>query len=161
LVIPFGDGFALSNLNIGLLYVFAISSLSVHSVIMAGWSSNSKYSFLGALRSAAQMISYEVSMGITIISVILLSGSLNLNEIVNAQKSIWYCIPLFPMFIIFFICALAETNRHPFDLPEAEAELVSGYNVEYSAMSFALFFLAEYSNIILMCSLTVILFLGG
>jgi NADH-quinone oxidoreductase subunit H len=161
LVIPFGDGFALSNLNIGLLYVFAISSLSVHSVIMAGWSSNSKYSFLGALRSAAQMISYEVSMGITIISVILLSGTLNLNEIVNAQKSLWYCIPLFPMFIIFFICALAETNRHPFDLPEAEAELVSGYNVEYSAMSFALFFLAEYSNIILMCSLTVILFLGG
>lgn len=160
-VIPFGNGFALSNLNIGLLYIFAISSLSVHSVIMAGWSSNSKYAFLGALRSAAQMISYEVSMGITIISVILLAGSLNLNEIVNAQKNIWYCIPLFPMFLIFFICALAETNRHPFDLPEAEAELVSGYNVEYSAMSFALFFLAEYSNIILMCSLTVILFLGG
>lgn len=161
IVIPFGDGFALSNLNVGLLYVFAISSLSVHSVIMAGWSSNSKYAFLGALRSAAQMISYEVSMGITIISVILMSGSLNLNDIVNAQKNIWYCIPLFPMFIIFFICALAETNRHPFDLPEAEAELVSGYNVEYSAMSFALFFLAEYSNIILMCSLIVILFLGG
>lgn len=161
IVIPFGDGFALSNLNIGLLYVFAISSLSVHSVIMAGWSSNSKYAFLGALRSAAQMISYEVSMGITIISVILLSGSLNLNDIVMAQRNIWYCIPLFPMFIIFFICALAETNRHPFDLPEAEAELVSGYNVEYSAMSFALFFLAEYSNIILMCSLITILFLGG
>jgi NADH-quinone oxidoreductase subunit H len=160
-VIPFGNGFALSNLNIGLLYIFAISSLSVHSVIMAGWSSNSKYAFLGALRSAAQMISYEVSMGITIISVILLAGSLNLNDIVNAQKNIWYCIPLLPMFIVFFICALAETNRHPFDLPEAEAELVSGYNVEYSAMSFALFFLAEYSNIILMCSLTVILFLGG
>lgn len=160
-VIPFGNGFALSNLNIGLLYIFAISSLSVHSVIMAGWSSNSKYAFLGALRSAAQMISYEVSMGITIISVILLSGSLNLNDIVNAQKHIWYVIPLFPMFLIFFICALAETNRHPFDLPEAEAELVSGYNVEYSAMSFALFFLAEYSNIILMSALTVILFLGG
>ena len=160
-VIPFGNGFALADLNIGLLYVFAISSLSVHSVIMAGWSSNSKYAFLGALRSAAQMISYEVSMGITIISVILLAGSLNLNDIVLAQKSMWYCIPLFPMFLIFFICALAETNRHPFDLPEAEAELVSGYNVEYSAMSFALFFLAEYSNIILMCSLIVILFLGG
>ena len=160
-VIPFGDGFALSNLNVGLLYIFTISSLSVHSVIMAGWSSNSKYAFLGALRSAAQMISYEVSMGITIVSVILLTGSLNLNDIVLAQKNIWFCIPLFPMFIIFFICALAETNRHPFDLPEAEAELVSGYNVEYSAMSFALFFLAEYSNIILMCSLTVILFLGG
>ena len=160
-VVPFGDGFALSNLNVGLLYIFAISSLSVHSVIMAGWSSNSKYAFLGALRSAAQMISYEVSMGITIVSVILLSGSLNLNDIVIAQKNLWYCIPLFPMFIIFFICALAETNRHPFDLPEAEAELVSGYNVEYSAMSFALFFLAEYSNIILMCSMTVILFLGG
>jgi NADH-quinone oxidoreductase subunit H len=161
IIIPFGDGFSLSNLNVGLLYVFAISSLSVHSVIMAGWSSNSKYAFLGALRSAAQMISYEVSMGITIISVILLSGSLNLNEIVISQKKLWYCIPLFPMFIIFFICALAETNRHPFDLPEAEAELVSGYNVEYSAMSFALFFLAEYSNIILMCSMTVILFFGG
>lgn len=160
-VIPFGNGFALSNLNIGLLYLFTISSLSVHSVIMAGWSSNSKYAFLGALRSAAQMISYEVSMGITLISVILLSGSLNLNDIVMAQKYIWYCIPLFPMFIIFFICILAETNRHPFDLPEAEAELVSGYNVEYSAMSFALFFLAEYSNIILMCALTVILFCGG
>ncbi len=160
-VVPFGDGFALSNLNVGLLYIFAISSLSVHSVIMAGWSSNSKYAFLGALRSAAQMISYEVSMGITIVSVILLAGSLNLNDIVIAQKNLWYFIPLFPMFIIFFICALAETNRHPFDLPEAEAELVSGYNVEYSAMSFALFFLAEYSNIILMCSMTVILFLGG
>lgn len=161
IVIPFGDGFALTDLNIGLLYVFAISSLSVHSVIMAGWSSNSKYAFLGALRSAAQMISYEVSMGITIISVILLSGSLNLNDIVLSQQNLWFCIPLLPMFIIFFICALAETNRHPFDLPEAEAELVSGYNVEYSAMSFALFFLAEYSNIILMCSLIVILFLGG
>jgi len=161
IVIPFGNGFALSNLNIGLLYIFTISSLSVHSVIMAGWSSNSKYAFLGALRSAAQMISYEVSMGITIISVILLAGSLNLNDIVIAQQNLWYVIPLFPMFLIFFICALAETNRHPFDLPEAEAELVSGYNVEYSAMSFALFFLAEYSNIILMCSLTVILFFGG
>lgn len=160
-VIPFGNGFALSNLNLGLLYIFMISSLSVHSVIMAGWSSNSKYAFLGALRSAAQMISYEVSMGITIVSVILLSGSLNLNDIVIAQQNLWYCIPLFPMFIIFFICSLAETNRHPFDLPEAEAELVSGYNVEYSGMSFALFFLAEYSNIILMCSLNVILFFGG
>jgi len=159
--IPFGNGIVLSNLNMGLLYIFTISSLSVHSVIMAGWSSNSKYAFLGALRSAAQMISYEVSMGITIISVILFTGSLNLIDIVMAQKNIWFCIPLFPMFIIFFICALAETNRHPFDLPEAEAELVSGYNVEYSSMSFALFFLAEYSNIILMSTLTVILFLGG
>ena len=160
-VIPFGNGYALANLNIGLLYLFAISSLGVHSIIMAGWSSNSKYAFLGALRSAAQMISYEVSMGVTIISVILLSGSLNLNDIVVAQQNTWNFIPLFPMFIIFFICTLAETNRHPFDLPEAEAELVSGYNVEYSAMGFALFFLAEYSNIILMCALTVILFLGG
>ena len=160
-VIPFGNGIVLSNLNMGLLYIFTISSLSVHSVIMAGWSSNSKYAFLGALRSAAQMISYEVSMGITIISVILFTGSLNLIDIVMAQKNMWFCIPLFPMFIIFFICALAETNRHPFDLPEAEAELVSGYNVEYSSMSFALFFLAEYSNIILMSTLTVILFLGG
>lgn len=160
-VIPFGDGYAIANLNIGLLYLFAISSLGVHSIIMAGWSSNSKYAFLGALRSAAQMISYEVSMGVTIISVILLSGSLNLNDIIIAQKNTWYFIPLFPMFIIFFICTLAETNRHPFDLPEAEAELVSGYNVEYSAMGFALFFLAEYSNIILMCTLSVILFLGG
>ena len=160
-VIPFGNGYALANLNIGLLYLFAISSLGVHSIIMAGWSSNSKYAFLGALRSAAQMISYEVSMGVTIISVILLSGSLNLNDIVVAQQNTWNFIPLFPMFIIFFICTLAETNRHPFDLPEAEAELVSGYNVEYSAMGFALFFLAEYSNIILMCTLSVILFLGG
>jgi len=160
-VIPFGDGLVLADLNIGLLYVFAISSLGVHSVIMAGWSSNSKYAFLGALRSAAQMISYEISMGTTIITVILLAGSLNFTDIVYSQYNTWYAISLFPMFIIFFICTLAETNRHPFDLPEAEAELVSGYNVEYSAMGFALFFLAEYSNIILMCTLTTILFLGG
>jgi len=160
-VIPFGSGYALADINIGLLYVFAVSSLAVHSVIMAGWSSNSKYAFLGALRSAAQMISYEISMGTTIISVILLAGTLNFTDIVEAQYNTWYAIPLFPMFLIFFICTLAETNRHPFDLPEAEAELVSGYNVEYSAMGFALFFLAEYSNIILMCTLTVILFLGG
>lgn len=160
-VIPFGDGLVLADLNIGLLYVFAVSSLGVHSVIMAGWSSNSKYAFLGALRSAAQMISYEISMGTTIISVILLSGSLNFTDIVYSQYNTWYAVSLFPMFIIFFICTLAETNRHPFDLPEAEAELVSGYNVEYSAMGFALFFLAEYSNIILMCTLTVILFMGG
>ena len=160
-VIPFGNGFALSDINIGLLYVFAVSSLAVHSVIMAGWSSNSKYAFLGALRSAAQMISYEISMGTTIVSVILLSGTLNFTDIVEAQSNTWYAVSLFPMFVIFFICTLAETNRHPFDLPEAEAELVSGYNVEYSAMGFALFFLAEYSNIILMCTLTVILFLGG
>ena len=160
-VIPFGDGLVLADLNIGLLYVFAISSLGVHSVIMAGWSSNSKYAFLGALRSAAQMISYEIAMGTTIVSVILLSGSVNFTDIVYSQSKTWYAVSLFPMFIIFFICTLAETNRHPFDLPEAEAELVSGYNVEYSAMGFALFFLAEYSNIILMCTLTTILFLGG
>lgn len=160
-VIPFGSGFALADINIGLLYVFAVSSLAVHSVIMAGWSSNSKYAFLGALRSAAQMISYEIALGTTIVSVILLSGTLNFTDIVEAQANTWYCVSLFPMFIIFFICTLAETNRHPFDLPEAEAELVSGYNVEYSAMGFALFFLAEYSNIILMCTLTTILFMGG
>jgi len=160
-VIPFGNGYALADINIGLLYVFAVSSLAVHSVIMAGWSSNSKYAFLGALRSAAQMISYEIALGTTIVSVILLSGTLNFTDIVEAQANTWYAVSLFPMFVIFFICTLAETNRHPFDLPEAEAELVSGYNVEYSAMGFALFFLAEYSNIILMCTLTTILFLGG
>jgi len=160
-VIPFGEGMVLADINLGVLYTFTISSLSVHTIIMAGWSSNSKYAFLGALRSAAQMISYEIAMGVSIISVLLSTGSLNLTDIVVAQANIWNIFPLFPCFIIFFLCALAETNRHPFDLPEAEAELVAGYNVEYSAMSFALFFLAEYSNIILMCILTVIFFLGG
>lgn len=160
-VIPFDYGYVLANFDFGILYIFTVSSLSVHSVIMAGWSSNSKYAFLGAVRSAAQMISYEVSFGVTIVSVILLSRSLNLSEIVLQQKQIWNMWPLFPMFIIFFICALAETNRHPFDLPEAESELVSGYNVEYAAVGFALFFLAEYSNIMIMSVLTAIFFTGG
>ena len=160
-IIPFGVGAVIANIDLGILYFFAISSLGVYSIIMAGWSSNSKYAFLGGLRSAAQMISYEVAIGFTIISVFLCSGSLNLTEVVLAQKSVWYCFPLFPMFLVFFISALAETNRHPFDLPEAEAELVSGYNVEYSAMGFALFFLGEYGNIILMSCSIAILFLGG
>ena len=161
-VIPLGDGLAIADINVGILYLFAISSLGVYGILMAGWASNSKYAFLGAIRSAAQMISYEVSMGFIIITVLLLAGSLNLTDIVNAQrKSIWFIVPLFPMFVIFFISTLAETNRHPFDLPEAEAELVAGYNVEYSAMTFALFFLGEYANMILMCSMTTILFLGG
>jgi len=139
-VIPFGEGLVLSNINVGILYLFAISSLSVYGILLSGWSSNSKYAFLGSLRSVAQMISYEVSMGFIVISVVLCSGSFNLSEIVFAQEKIWFIIPLFPMFLMFFVSALAETNRHPFDLPEAEAELVSGYNVEYSAMGFALFF---------------------
>ena len=160
-IIPIGDGQTLCDFHLGLLYSFAISSLSVHTIIMAGWSSNSKYAFLGGLRSAAQMISYEVSLGTTILSLILISGTLNFSNIIENQAEIWLWLPLFPIFVIFFITALAETNRHPFDLPEAEAELVSGYNVEYSAMGFALFFLAEYSNIILMSAITVILFLGG
>ncbi len=161
-VIPFGEGMVIANINVGILYLFAISSLGVYGILMAGWASNSKYAFLGAIRSAAQMISYEVSMGFIIITVLLVAGSLNLSDIVNAQKeSIWFIFPLFPMFIIFFISTFAETNRHPFDLPEAEAELVAGYNVEYSAMTFALFFLGEYANMILMCSMTTILFLGG
>ena len=151
----------LADLNVGIMYLFAISSLGVYGVITSGWSSNSKYAFLGALRSAAQMVSYEVSIGVIIITVLLCVGSLNLSEIVLAQSDIWFCIPLFPMFIMFFISALAETNRHPFDLPEAEAELVAGYNVEYSAMGFALFFLGEYANMLLMSGMTVILFLGG
>lgn len=161
IVIPVSLGEVLCDFNLGILYTFAISSLGVHTVIMAGWSSNSKYAFLGGLRSAAQMISYEVSMGVTLLSVLLLAGSLNYSTIVESQTNIWLYLPLFPVFLIFFVTALAETNRHPFDLPEAEAELVSGYNVEYSAMGFALFFLAEYSNIILMSSVTAILFLGG
>ena len=160
-VIPFGDNMVLIDLNVGVLFVFAISSLGVYGIITAGWSSNSKYAFLGALRSAAQMVSYEVSLGLIIMCVLLCAGSLNLTEIVNAQKEVWYCIPLFPLFLMFFVSALAETNRAPFDLPEAEAELVSGYNTEYAAMGFALFFLGEYANMILMCSMVNIFFLGG
>jgi NADH-quinone oxidoreductase subunit H len=160
-VIPFGDGMFFSEISLGILYLLAISSLGIYGVIIAGWSSNSKYAFLGALRSTAQMISYELTIGFTILSVLACTGSLNLTEIVLSQKTVWYCVPMFPLFIIFFISILAETNRHPFDLPEAEAELVSGYNVEYSAMGFALFFLGEYANMLLMSSLTTILFLGG
>jgi NADH-quinone oxidoreductase subunit H len=160
-VIPFGHGMVLSDLNVGLLYIFAVSSLGVYGIITSGWSSNSKYAFLGALRSAAQMVSYEVSIGLIIISVLLCAGSLNLSKIIIAQESIWYIVPLFPVFIMFFISALAETNRAPFDLPEAEAELVAGYFTEYSAMGFALFFLGEYANILMMCALCSILFLGG
>lgn len=160
-VIPFGIGGVIINLNLGILYFFAISSLGVYSIIMAGWSSNSKYAFLGSIRSAAQMISYEISMGFVLITVFICVGSLNLTSIVLAQESIWYIFPLLPMFLVFFVSALAETNRHPFDLPEAEAELVSGYNVEYSASGFALFFLGEYSNILLMGAIISILFLGG
>jgi NADH-quinone oxidoreductase subunit H len=160
-VIPFGETMVLSDLNVGLLYIFAVSSLGVYGILTSGWASNSKYAFLGALRSAAQMVSYEVSIGLIIISVLLCAGSLNLSKIVLAQEDIWYVIPLFPVFILFFVSALAETNRAPFDLPEAEAELVAGYNVEYSAMGFALFFLGEYANILMMCALSTILFLGG
>jgi NADH-quinone oxidoreductase subunit H len=160
-VIPFGEGIVLSNINVGILYLFAVSSLSVYGIILSGWSSNSKYAFLGAIRSAAQMISYEVSIGFIVVTVVICAGSFNLSEIVLAQSKVWYIFPLFPMFLMFFVSALAETNRHPFDLPEAEAELVSGYNVEYSAMGFALFFLGEYANMLLMSALTSILFLGG
>lgn len=160
-VIPFGVGMVLSNINVGILYLFAISSLSVYGVIIAGWASNSKYAFLGALRSAAQMVSYEVSIGLIIISVLLSAGSLNLTQIVEAQKGLWFIVPHLPMAVIFLISALAETNRSPFDLPEAEAELVAGYNVEYSSMTFALFFLGEYGNMILMSAIGSILFLGG
>nr|YP_009944490.1 NADH dehydrogenase subunit 1 [Osmundea sinicola]QFR99784.1 NADH dehydrogenase subunit 1 [Osmundea sinicola] len=160
-VIPFDEGLVFSDLNIGVLYLLAISSLGVYGIIIAGWSSNSKYAFLGALRSTAQMISYEVSIGLIIISVLLCAGSLNFSEIVLSQQSIWYLVPLFPSLVMFYISILAETNRAPFDLPEAEAELVAGYNVEYSAMGFALFFLGEYANMILMCSLTTIFFMGG
>jgi len=160
-VIPFGENLYVTNINVGILYLFAVSSLGVYGIIMAGWASNSKYPFLGALRSAAQMVSYEVSIGLVIITVLLCVGSLNLVDIVVAQKNIWFAIPLFPMFVIFFISALAETNRPPFDLPEAEAELVSGYQTEYSGMMYALFWLGEYANILLMCALGAILFLGG
>jgi len=160
-VIPFGENQVLANINVGILYIFAISSLGVYGIIMGGWASNSKYPFLGAIRSAAQMVSYEVSIGIIIINVLLCVGSLNLNDIVIAQKNMWFIIPLFPMFVIYFISALAETNRPPFDLPEAEAELVAGYQTEYSGMMYAMFWLGEYANILLMCALGSILFLGG
>jgi NADH-quinone oxidoreductase subunit H len=160
-VIPMAEKIVISDLNLGVLYLFSVSSLSVYGLIMAGWSSNSKYPFLGSLRSAAQMISYEVSIGFIITNVCLCAGSFNLSNIVLAQTNVWYIVPLLPMFFLFYISMLAETNRHPFDLPEAEAELVSGYNVEYSAMTFALFFLAEYANMLLMCAFSSILFLGG
>ena len=160
-VIPMSKDLVLSDINVGILYLFAVSSLGVYGIIMGGWASNSKYPFLGAIRSAAQMVSYEVSIGIIIINVLLCVGSLNLNDIVIAQKDLWYVIPLFPMFVIFFISALAETNRPPFDLPEAEAELVAGYQTEYSGMMYAMFWLGEYANILLMCAMGSILFLGG
>jgi len=160
-VIPFAEGVVVCDLNLGILYLFAISALNVYGILFAGWASNSKYAFLGALRSAAQMISYEISIGFTVLSVVVCTGSFNLNTIVLAQKKIWFIFPLLPTFIIFYISMLAETNRHPFDLPEAEAELVSGYNVEYSSMTFALFFLGEYANMLLMSTFSAILFLGG
>ncbi|MBL8691068.1 MAG: NADH-quinone oxidoreductase subunit NuoH [Rhodospirillaceae bacterium] len=160
-VIPFGEGIVLADINVGILYLFAISSLGVYGVIMAGWASNSKYAFLGAMRSAAQMVSYEVSIGFVIITVLLCVGSLNLTDVVLAQRNLWFCIPLLPMFVIFFISGLAETNRLPFDLPEGESEIVAGFMVEYSSMSFALFFLGEYANMILVSAMTVILFMGG
>ena len=160
-VIPMSEDFVLADINVGVLYLFAVSSLGVYGIIMGGWASNSKYPFLGAIRSAAQMVSYEVSIGIIIINVLLCVGSLNLKDIVLAQKDLWYVIPLFPMFVIFFISALAETNRPPFDLPEAEAELVAGYQTEYSGMMYAMFWLGEYANILLMCAMGSILFLGG
>jgi len=160
-VIPFSATQVLADINVGILYLFAVSSLGVYGIIMGGWASNSKYPFLGAIRSAAQMVSYEVSIGVIIINVLLCVGSLNLNDIVLAQQSMWFVIPLFPMFVIFFISALAETNRPPFDLPEAEAELVAGYQTEYSGMMYAMFWLGEYANILLMCAMGAILFLGG
>ncbi len=160
-VIPFSAGVVLADINVGILFLFAVSSLGVYGIIMAGWASNSRYAFLGALRSAAQMVSYEVSMGFVIITVLMVVGSLNLSAIVEAQRNLWFAVPLLPMFVIFFISTLAETNRHPFDLPEAEAELVAGYQVEYSAMAFGLFFVGEYANMVLMSAMTTILFLGG
>ncbi len=160
-VIPLSADLVLADINVGILYLFAVSSLGVYGIIMGGWASNSKYPFLGAIRSAAQMVSYEVSIGIIIINVLLCVGSLNLNDIVVAQRELWYIIPLFPMFVIFFISALAETNRPPFDLPEAEAELVAGYQTEYSGMMYAMFWLGEYANILLMCAMGSVLFLGG
>ena len=160
-VIPFNESLVIADINVGILYLFAVSSLGVYGIIMGGWASNSKYPFLGSIRSAAQMVSYEVSIGVIIINVLLCVGSLNLTDIVLAQENLWFIIPLFPMFVIFFISALAETNRPPFDLPEAEAELVAGYQTEYSGMMYAMFWLGEYANILLMCSLGSILFLGG
>ena len=160
-VIPFGKGIVLSDINVGILYLFAVSSLGVYGIILGGWASNSKYPFFGSIRSAAQMVSYEVSIGVIIINVLLCVGSLNLSDIVMAQEKMWFIIPLFPMFVIFFISALAETNRPPFDLPEAEAELVAGYQTEYSGMMYAMFWLGEYANILLMCAIGSILFLGG
>src|SRR5215217_6036251 len=160
-VVPFDDGWVIADINVGILYLFAISSLGVYRIIINGWASNSKYAFLGALRSAAQMVSYEVSMGFVIVTVLMCVGSLNLTDVVRAQGTVWFFIPLFPMFVIFFVSTLAETNRAPFDLPEGESELVAGFFVEYSSMSFALFFLGEYANMILMSALTTILFLGG
>ena len=160
-VIPFSATQVLADINVGILYLFAVSSLGVYGIIMGGWASNSKYPFLGAIRSAAQMVSYEVSIGVIIINVLLCVGSLNLNDIVMAQENLWFVIPLFPMFVIFFISALAETNRPPFDLPEAEAELVAGYQTEYSGMMYAMFWLGEYANILLMCAMGSVLFLGG
>ena len=160
-VIPMGDGWAIADIDVGVLYLFAISSLGVYGIIIAGWASNSKYAFLGALRSAAQMVSYEVSMGLVIVCVLLCVGSLNLNDIVRAQRHVWFCIPLLPMFVVFFISALAETNRAPFDLAEGESEIVAGFMVEYSSMSYGLFFLGEYANMFLMSAMTSILFMGG
>lgn len=160
-VIPLGKNVVIADLNVGILYLFAISSLGVYGIIIGGWASNSKYAFLGAIRSAAQMISYEVSMGLVLVSILMISGSLNLNRIIQAQEHMWYVLPLFPMWLIFFISSLAETNRAPFDLPEAEAELVAGYNVEYSSLAFALFFLGEYANMILMSAMNAVLFFGG
>ncbi|MDE1896755.1 MAG: NADH-quinone oxidoreductase subunit NuoH [Rhodospirillales bacterium] len=160
-VIPVNNGWGIANINVGILYLFAVSSLGVYGVVVAGWASNSKYAFLGALRSAAQMVSYEVSMGFVIVTVLLLAGSLNLNAIVLAQKHLWFAVPLFPLFVIFFISGLAETNRAPFDLAEGESEIVAGFFVEYSAMSFALFFLGEYANMIMISGMTTVLFLGG
>jgi NADH-quinone oxidoreductase subunit H len=160
-VVPTGDNLAVANINVGILYLFAISSLGVYGIIIAGWASNSKYAFLGGLRSAAQMVSYEVSIGFVLVSVLLCVGSLNLNDIVRAQNGLWFCIPLFPMFIVFFISGLAECNRVPFDLPEGESEIVAGFMVEYSSMSYAMFFLGEYANMVLMSGMTSILFLGG
>jgi NADH-quinone oxidoreductase subunit H len=160
-VVPVNDGWAIADINVGVLYLFAISSLGVYGIVIAGWASNSKYAFLGALRSAAQMVSYEVSMGFVLVSVVLCVGSLNLSDVVRAQQHLWFCIPLFPMFVVFFISALAETNRAPFDIPEGESEIVAGFFVEYSSMAFGLFFLGEYANMFLMSAMTSILFLGG
>jgi NADH-quinone oxidoreductase subunit H len=160
-VIPFDLGVVISNINVGILYLFAISSLGVYGIILAGWASNSRYAFLGALRSAAQMVSYEVAIGFVLVTVLLCVGSLNLSDIVEAQHRIWFAIPLLPMFVIFFISGLAETNRSPFDVVEGETELVAGYFVEYSAMAFALFYLGEYANMILISAMTSVLFLGG